>query len=607
MPVARRTFGYRFFVQMLLIGAVIGAIQGSPALAGTETAGSNLFGTGAGDPADGGGDPATVHTSAFGASAGDLTTGADNSYFGFRAGKANVTGTENAFFGASAGLLDTAGSNSFFGAFAGQNTTSGSGNSFFGHGAGAGNTTGAGNVFIGSGAGSASTASVNVFVGVDAGSTSTGGANVFVGYSAGAVNTSGGQNVFIGTQAGNYSMTGTYDVYIGASAGNVNVDGNSNTMVGTSTGGPAGSNNAFFGSGAGSGNTGLNNTFIGPDAGSSGNSGTDNTFVGNTSGVSITTGSFNTTLGSQAGQTLTTESNDTSLGAYADIGATAVNASAIGYRALATQNDTVVIGSINGVNGATATTRLGLGTTAPTKQLHVKGDSAGSAANNRTAVRVENTSATTAQRTMMELVNNGNSLITFTDTSLAQSWSFQNQGAFFLFQRNGNVPFKVSDTGQIFARNGAAPNHFVLSATGNLTIGGVLTQGSDVNSKKDIVALDGDAVLGKLATLPVSEWSYKTEDARHIGPMAQDFHAVFGAGDDDTRLAPGDEAGVALAAAKTLSERVATLQAQNDALSQRLATAERGRADTQAQLDALMQRVDELAAAAGGRVIAAAH
>ena len=54
-------------------------------------------------------------------------------------------------------------------------------------------------------------------------------------------------------------------------------------------------------------------------------------------------------------------------------------------------------------------------------------------------------------------------------------------------------------------------------------------------------------MLAKLADLPVSRWSYKKDKAktRHMGPMAQDFHAAFGLGDDRT-IFTLDGSGVAL-------------------------------------------------------------
>src|SRR5262249_31419249 len=50
------------------------------------------------------------------------------------------------------------------------------------------------------------------------------------------------------------------------------------------------------------------------------------------------------------------------------------NGTAIGSNALVTQSNTLILGSINGVNGATAGTLVGIGTTAPQAQLHVVGD-----------------------------------------------------------------------------------------------------------------------------------------------------------------------------------------------------------------------------------------
>jgi hypothetical protein len=58
-------------------------------------------------------------------------------------------------------------------------------------------------------------------------------------------------------------------------------------------------------------------------------------------------------------------------------------------------------------------------------------------------------------------------------------------------------------------------------------------------------------VLEKVQSLPITEWQYKVDSRgqRHLGPMAQDFHAAFGLnGADDKHIATVDEEGVALAA-----------------------------------------------------------
>ena len=81
---------------------------------------------------------------------------------------------------------------------------------------------------------------------------------------------------------------------------------------------------------------------------------------------------------------------------------------------------------------------------------------------------------------------------------------------------------------------------------------------SDRNKKKNITPADTDAVLDKVSKLPISTWSYTAEpaDVRHMGPMAQDFRASFGLGDDDRTYNAIDAHGVALAAIQALEKRV---------------------------------------------------
>ena len=49
------------------------------------------------------------------------------------------------------------------------------------------------------------------------------------------------------------------------------------------------------------------------------------------------------------------------------------NATAIGAKALVGASNSMVLGSINGVNSATASTKVGVGTTTPNSSLHVSG------------------------------------------------------------------------------------------------------------------------------------------------------------------------------------------------------------------------------------------
>ena len=92
---------------------------------------------------------------------------------------------------------------------------------------------------------------------------------------------------------------------------------------------------------------------------------------------------------------------------------------------------------------------------------------------------------------------------------------------------------------------------------------------SESTSESDpSAAVNGHQVLEKLAALPVSTWNYKTDPAsvRHMGPMAQDFAATFGLGDDDKKINMVDANGVAVVAIQALYRKVQALEAEVAAL-----------------------------------------
>ncbi len=74
--------------------------------------------------------------------------------------------------------------------------------------------------------------------------------------------------------------------------------------------------------------------------------------------------------------------------------------------------------------------------------------------------------------------------------------------------------------------------------------------------------VNGFAVLDTVAALPVSTWRYlwEPEGVRHLGPMAQDWHAAFGFNQDDTRIPVVDGLGVALVSIQALHRHVEELQ-----------------------------------------------
>ncbi len=99
---------------------------------------------------------------------------------------------------------------------------------------------------------------------------------------------------------------------------------------------------------------------------------------------------------------------------------------------------------------------------------------------------------------------------------------------------------------------------------------------SDRNLKQGFAGVDAQAVLAQVAALPVTTWSYKAQpEQKHLGPVAQDFRAAFGLGQDDTSISTVDESGVALAAIQGLNRKLEETRAENAKLKQRLDTLEK--------------------------------
>ena len=100
----------------------------------------------------------------------------------------------------------------------------------------------------------------------------------------------------------------------------------------------------------------------------------------------------------------------------------------------------------------------------------------------------------------------------------------------------------------------------------NLPAGsGVFNCTSSRGTKENFAEVNGEEVLAKLRVLPMSTWNYISEGAnvRHIGPMAEDFHAAFALGTSNTAIGVQDLASVTLVAVKALEERTAELQAKS--------------------------------------------
>jgi trimeric autotransporter adhesin len=241
---------------------------------------------------------------------------------------------QNYFIGSGAGQFTTSTHNVAFGDSALFANTAGDSNIAIGSRAMRSNTTAGINIAIGKNAlASNQLGSQNIAIGEDAmtnmnlAGLSTNTANVAVGYGAlknvdpAAIVLSGNQNTAVGTRSGDAITTGYYNTTVGALSGGATLS------------------------------TGIQNTLLGHSSTAGGD---DNTQVG-----------FSTT---------SSGSQNTLLGSNSNVNGLRTNATAIGSRAEVAASNSLVLGSINGVNGAAANTNVGIGTTTPTARLDVDAD-----------------------------------------------------------------------------------------------------------------------------------------------------------------------------------------------------------------------------------------
>jgi hypothetical protein len=127
-----------------------------------------------------------------------------------------------------------------------------------------------------------------------------------------------------------------------------------------------------------------------------------------------------------------------------------------------------------------------------------------------------------------------------------------------------------------FGASGA--NLMVSWAPGNAS----WTFSSDRDLKENFVEIDPKEVLERVSRLPITEWNFKGYALRHLGPVAQDFQALFPLGGTETMIDSGDLQGVSLAAIQGLYEslreknaEIAAIKNQNAELQQRLSALEK--------------------------------
>ncbi len=121
----------------------------------------------------------------------------------------------------------------------------------------------------------------------------------------------------------------------------------------------------------------------------------------------------------------------------------------------------------------TNTGNVGIGTSSPSTQLHVRNTGSGG------KILAENASGTTTPRELLEIRNNGGAAFILADTSTPQRWSIISFGGSLIQDNQANAGLELS-----------------LSPTGNLAIAGTLTTGTTtVNGNLTVTGTKNFAVV----------------------------------------------------------------------------------------------------------------
>ena len=170
---------------------------------------------------------------------------------------------------------------------------------------------------------------------------------------------------------------------------------------------------------------------------------------------------------------------------------------------------------------------------------------------------------------------------------------------------DGDKPSSSDDEFNVYASGGARIFSNSAATTGVLLApgGGSWSSVSDREAKENIELVDAEDVLARLASVPIATWNYRSQDdsVRHMGPMAQDFHAAFGLGLGGRTIDTVDPDGVALAAIQGLHARDARFERQLSERDAEIASLKRRVAqleELEVELLALKERVRPLLAAA---------
>ena len=397
----------------------------------------------------------------------------------------------------------------------------------------------------------------NLFLGLQAGNSNTGSNNTAIGYQALFSNVEGHENTALGYQALYSNTTGDINTAMGYQALFLNTEGGANTAIGYRaliTNDSGDFNTALGYQALRENTTGTSNTALGYQALYSNTNGGINIAMGINALYSNTTGGNNTALGPAALYSNTTGGNNTALGYQAgltSVGGNAntigtyntflgynagpggsnwlTNATAVGAYATVTCPNCIVLGSINGINGATASANIGIGIAAPTVPLYVKKDQ-----NAATLINLKNaTTGTDATAVIQFITDNGDSTqLGAINSGFSALGALVADSAFFYTDKSAGIEILANNaSGPIKFGAGGITEQMRLSTSGRLGIGttvpGSRLEVENTASASDVLLLeDSSGLCEAQPTTTGLTWSCSSDVSLKTNIVTSTFSSV---------------------------------------------------------------------------------
>lgn len=228
-----------------------------------------------------------------------------------------------------------------------------------------------------------------------------------------------------------------------------------------------------------------------------------------------------------------------------------------------------------------ASGNVGVGTNTPTTRFDITAAGA-------TMLVKDSTVGTADTRNLLTIESEYGSSLTFKNRSQpTRDWKIQTNSSNASFQiaradYTSGAPALFINPNLFRIKNSANVELMSVDAT-SMTIAGSVYNTSSRTMKDNIVEVNGIDILDKLSELMIAKWNYTKdgEGVKHIGPIAEDFYAMFGLGKDEKHIASLDTSGVAIAAIQALNnklkqknQKIKELEESNKNLNERLSAIE---------------------------------